>query len=112
MIKKLKARATAAVAATALMIGVVLVTAAPASATDYSINMDNACAYFTNVGWAWAQPADPSNPYTWHCSTAPRPFWVQWGGNIDLVTWCAYVQPGSSPVLVSPGNAYSWRCRT
>lgn len=110
MMKKVKARLAAAAVAVGLAVGGTLVAAAPASATDYGIDMNKVCAHFTNVGWSWAKPVDAGNPYTWQCSTLPYPGWYNWGGSLDLDLWCAY-DVGGYVVLVSPYNAYSWRCR-
>lgn len=80
-------------------------------ATDWSINMSQACAYFTNVGWSWASPSNANDVYSWKCSTVPYPFWMQWGGNLDLNLWCAYSHPGSSAGFYDRYNAYTWYCR-
>lgn len=107
----LRKRLTTLVISFAVAIGSVVGMSPTASATDYGINMNQACAYFTMVGWAWAKPLNTSDVYSWKCSTLPSPFWLQWGGNLDLELWCAYTHSGSHASFYNRNNAYSWYCR-
>lgn len=82
------------------------------AATDYKINMNKACAHFTNVGWSYAKTLDQGNPYSIRCSTAPWPMYVQWQGDIDFNAWCAYWHGnGAYSVVLNQNSASSWRCR-
>lgn len=109
-LKKITAGTATMLVAAALLLG----PASPASAvTDYPIEMDKACAYFTGVGYAYAKALNPSDAYSWRCSTVPRPGYVQWSGTLNLTLWCQYkyLSGNAYAVRYSATDAYSWRCR-
>lgn len=90
----------------ALSAGAAVATASPASATDYGVDMNQACQIKYGAGWQ-AILVDSSSAYGWRCWVPP------WGvrKDVDVQAYCNYFDLGRAVVL-DAGNPYSWRCRT
>ncbi len=94
------------IAPLALTAGLVMIPAAAAHATDYSVNMDQTCQIQYGIGYQ-SILLDSSNAYSWRCWVAP------WGvrKNVSVQAYCSYFGLGTAVILDS-SNPYSWRCRT
>lgn len=90
----------------ALSVGGVLAVSSPASATDYGVNMNQACQITYGAGWQ-AILVNPNSAYGWKCWVPP------WGvrKDVNVQAYCNYFGLGTAVVL-NPSNPYSWRCRT
>src|SRR5207244_11206311 len=52
-----------------IALGGILASANPASATDYGINVTQACRYTYNNYNVWADYGWYTNPFSWYCQT-------------------------------------------
>ena len=106
-----------AAAAAALTGGLSALGATPAAAaTDYSVNMTQACRYTYNGPQYWADFNNWSNPFSWVCRqnsytvSIPPAVTITTVGGVDVQKYCTIAYPGSRAV-VAVWNAYGWRCR-
>jgi hypothetical protein len=114
---RLKAASAALIAGAAVAVPVA--TAGPAAAaTDYGINMTQACRYTYNGSQYWADFNNYYSPFSWICwqntYTVGFPSGVSVTvspvGGVDVQKYCTITYPGSRAVVVA-WNAYGWRCR-
>jgi hypothetical protein len=92
-----------------LAVVVALVTApSVASATDYGVDMSQACQISYGAGWQAELTYPGQGAYGWRCWVPP------WGAirkSVNVQAYCSYFGLGTAVVL-DPNNPYSWRCRT
>jgi hypothetical protein len=97
----MRRKVMSALAAGALALGFAVGGAvAPASATDYGVNVTIACQL---AGYSSTYLA-ASNVYGWRCSPG--------GGGVNIQLYCNYAYPGTTAVYLTYSDPYSWRCRT
>jgi biotin transporter BioY len=98
-LRKLKIGVLSLFAAVGLAVGVAPV----ANATDYSINMTQACKEQYD-GYYWSYLVS-NNVYGWRCRNS-----VQTNKNVNLSLFCS-IHYGGYPVYYDYNNPYTWRCR-
>lgn len=97
----------------------VLAAAGSASAaTDYKINVTQACRYTYNNYSAWADYVNYGNPFSWVCRVNSYSASVPAGvgvtvttlGGVDMQKYCNVAHRGTKAVIVT-WNAFGWKCR-
>lgn len=99
----IKHATSAAACAVALIAG----PATAAHATDYGVNMNQACQIQYGAGWRAELTYPGQGAYGWRCWVPP--FAPRKG--VSVQGYCTYFGLGTA-ITLNPADPYSWRCRT
>jgi hypothetical protein len=91
------------------LLGVNIVTSAPAQAsTTYVYNVYHYQVCQRQGHWG-ASLWNPWDPRSWYCYDLSIPLGITWAGKLDINGWCKATHRGSHAELTS-NDAWGWRC--